>query len=256
MLIRIKFSKTGSVKFIGHLDTMRYFQKVLFRSALPIRYSEGFNPHPILEFANPLGVGISSSGEYLDFELLNNMPVKDVEDSIRVSLTEGFELIRVSVLNDRVEGVKKASAMSLVDRSDYLLYIEDCGKELKNRIETAFKQYIAQDSIMISAPTKKTERVFDLKENLFGFGTGFEEFLNAVKANPADEKCLIEENPEGVYLYLRLSSGSAMNIRPEIVLESFTSQFDTGVTPGSFAMHRIEMFHNTIDGAIPLWAVK
>ena len=46
MKIRIKFAKTGVMKFVGHLDVMRYFQKAIRRAELPIAYSEGFSPHP------------------------------------------------------------------------------------------------------------------------------------------------------------------------------------------------------------------
>ena len=60
MKIRIKFSKQGAMKFIGHLDTMRYFQKAMRRADVDIRYSEGFSPHQIMSFAAPLGVGLES----------------------------------------------------------------------------------------------------------------------------------------------------------------------------------------------------
>ena len=48
MKVRIKFSKQGPVKFIGHLDVMRYFQKAMRRAAIDIKYSEGFSPHQIM----------------------------------------------------------------------------------------------------------------------------------------------------------------------------------------------------------------
>ena len=70
MKIRIKFSKQGAMKFIGHLDTMRYFQKAMRRADVDIRYSEGFSPHQIMSFAAPLGVGLTGSGEYLDIEVV------------------------------------------------------------------------------------------------------------------------------------------------------------------------------------------
>ena len=70
MKIRIKFRKYGNMKFIGHLDVMRYFQKAIRRADVGIRYSEGFSPHQIMSFAAPLGVGITSEGEYLDIEVV------------------------------------------------------------------------------------------------------------------------------------------------------------------------------------------
>ena len=69
MNIRIKFQKYGVMKFIGHLDIMRYFQKSMRRADINIAYSEGFSPHQIMSFAAPLGVGITSDGEYLDIEV-------------------------------------------------------------------------------------------------------------------------------------------------------------------------------------------
>ena len=69
MKIRIKFAKRGAMKFISHLDVMRYFQKVIKRADIDIAYSEGFSPHQIMSFAAPLGVGLTSTGEYLDIEV-------------------------------------------------------------------------------------------------------------------------------------------------------------------------------------------
>ena len=66
MKIRVKFSKHGAMKFIGHLDIMRYFQKAIRRAEIPIVFTEGFSPHMVMSFANPLGVGLTSDGEYLD----------------------------------------------------------------------------------------------------------------------------------------------------------------------------------------------
>ena len=69
MKLRIKFRKYGVMKFIGHLDMMRYFQKVMRRADIDIAYSGGFSPHQIMSFASPLGVGLMSNGEYLDIEV-------------------------------------------------------------------------------------------------------------------------------------------------------------------------------------------
>ena len=54
MKVRVKFSKYGPVKFIGHLDVMRYFQKAIRRAEIDVAYSEGFSPHQKLSFAAPL----------------------------------------------------------------------------------------------------------------------------------------------------------------------------------------------------------
>ena len=60
MKARIKFSKTGNVKFIGHLDVMRYFQKLIRRAKLDVTYSQGYHPHQIMSFTSQIKEEISS----------------------------------------------------------------------------------------------------------------------------------------------------------------------------------------------------
>ena len=74
---RIKFRKYGIMKFIGHLDVMRFFQKVMRRADIPIAFTGGYSPHMIMSFAQPLGVGITSDGEYLDIELKEPIDSKE-----------------------------------------------------------------------------------------------------------------------------------------------------------------------------------
>ena len=62
MKARIKFKKYGALRFIGHLDVMRFFQKAIRRAHIPIAYTGGYSPHMIMSFANPLGIGITSEG--------------------------------------------------------------------------------------------------------------------------------------------------------------------------------------------------
>ena len=62
------------MKFVGHLDTMRYFQKAIRRANLPVAFSGGYSPHMIMSFAAPLGVGTESLGEYFDLELIDSHP--------------------------------------------------------------------------------------------------------------------------------------------------------------------------------------
>jgi len=259
MLVRIKFSKEGALKFIGHLDTMRYFQKAFFRSGLPLRYTEGFNPHPIMEFANPLGVGLTSNGEYLDFELTKDYTVEDIAAALEKALTDGFNLEKVSILEDRIPGKKKASAMSLVNRADYLLYLPGgLDKSTKETATAAFESYLSKDKLPVTVKTKTAEKEIDLKEFIYAEATSFEDFKAKL---PDDEytaalKSSIEEKEDGLYFYLRLSSGSVNNIKPEVFLEDLIEKENLNLKADDFIQHRIEMFHLTDTGVVPLWAVK
>lgn len=72
--VRIKFAKTGPLRYVGHLDFMRAVQKIIRRTDIEAAYTKGFSPHHILSFASPLGVGLESTGEYFDLELAYRDP--------------------------------------------------------------------------------------------------------------------------------------------------------------------------------------
>ena len=92
--IRIKFRKYGVMRFIGHLDIMRYFQKAMRRAEIDICYSEGFSPHQIMSFAAPLGVGITSDGEYLDIEVNSTRSSEASIKALNDTMVEGVEVTR------------------------------------------------------------------------------------------------------------------------------------------------------------------
>ena len=100
MKVRIRFAKYGALKFIGHLDVMRYFQKAIRRADLPIAYSEGFSPHQIMSFAAPLSVGHTSEGEYLDIEVTSQITAfsgdKEIlKEKLQAVMVEGISILDV-----------------------------------------------------------------------------------------------------------------------------------------------------------------
>ena len=94
MKVRIKFAKSGVMKFIGHLDVMRFFQKVMRRADIPIAFSGGYSPHMIMSFAQPLGIGLTSDGEYLDIELTEPIDSKEAVARMNAVSVEGIEMVR------------------------------------------------------------------------------------------------------------------------------------------------------------------
>lgn len=126
MKIRIKFRKQGIMKFIGHLDIMRYFQKAMRRAEIDICYSEGFSPHMIMSFAAPLGVGLTSDGEYLDIEIGQELSSQDAVRRLNAVMAEGIEVISFR----KIPEGKASNAMSLVAAADYeVRFREGCEPE-------------------------------------------------------------------------------------------------------------------------------
>ena len=116
MKVRVKFKKTGIMKFIGHLDVMRYFQKVNRRAGVDIAYSGGFSPHQIMSFASPLGLGLTSEGEYLDMEILSTDTSDHMVKRMNETMAEGMEIVSFLLLPETAK-----PAMSVVAAADYLI---------------------------------------------------------------------------------------------------------------------------------------
>ena len=101
MKLRIKFKKYGPVRFIGHLDVMRFFQKANRRAELDVAYTGGFSPHQIMSFAAPLGVGLTSNGEYMDLEVHSLTSCEDVKQRLNAASVPGIEITSVKILPDK-----------------------------------------------------------------------------------------------------------------------------------------------------------
>ena len=80
---RIFFSKTGLMSYVGHLDLLRAFQRMLRISNLPIYYSQGFHPKVFINICPPLAVGIHGENEYVDFALTEFMKIKQITEKIK-----------------------------------------------------------------------------------------------------------------------------------------------------------------------------
>ena len=115
MKVRIKFSKEGPMKFVGHLDTMRYFQKAIRRAEIPIAFTTGYSPHMIMSFAQPLGVGVTSDGEYFDIEITEPISSEKAVAQLNAVMVEGVEVISFR----EISSDKKASGMTIVAAADY-----------------------------------------------------------------------------------------------------------------------------------------
>ena len=91
--LRLRFSKTGRAVYISHLDLMRTMQRVFSRAGVPLRYSEGFNPHAKISIILPLSVGTASLCEYMDFALTEDRDLDALPEAINPYMPEGIEAL-------------------------------------------------------------------------------------------------------------------------------------------------------------------
>lgn len=152
----IRFTKTGGVKFISHLDTLRTLHRALKRAEMPISYSKGFNPHPSISVASPLSLGISSLCEYADLELDEYISEKELIDRLNSALPEGIRVLEA--LN--VCG-KRPSSMGIVEGSSYSIVLEH--KSDKKTIEDIINNILSKDEIFRNKKSKTGDKIVDIR---------------------------------------------------------------------------------------------
>nr|WP_207715501.1 TIGR03936 family radical SAM-associated protein [Clostridium beijerinckii] len=119
-----KFTKEENIKFISHLDVLKTIQKNIRRAGLPIEYSQGFNPHMNTSIAQPLSVGVYSSGEYMDMVLTTEMDENKIVDKLNDTAPSGIRYISALAIPYK-EGEKKVpQAMALIDAARYTIKIK------------------------------------------------------------------------------------------------------------------------------------
>ena len=106
--VRVFFKKKGSMKFISHLDLARSVTRALFRTELPIYYTEGFNPHPKIVFALPLSIFQESEYEIFDFALYTPVPFAEIEEKLKKAFPE-LEIFKVTKPKFKLKEVSSAS---------------------------------------------------------------------------------------------------------------------------------------------------
>lgn len=105
-MLRALFEKTGDAVYISHLDLMRLFQRAFQRARLPLTHTKGFNPRPSVSIALPLGVGVESGCELLDFDLEGERPpCSEICDRLNAALVEGVGVLKVYDNPDKLKNL-------------------------------------------------------------------------------------------------------------------------------------------------------
>lgn len=99
--IRIKFQKTGRLKYISHLDLCRTMTPAMIRAGIPIWYTEGFNPHPKMVFTQPLPLFAESECEYLDIKIVEPMSCEEIKERLNGALASELAVLAVYVPSEK-----------------------------------------------------------------------------------------------------------------------------------------------------------
>lgn len=225
MKIRIKFRKHGVMKFIGHLDMMRYFQKAMRRADIPIKFTEGFSPHMVMSFANPLGVGLTSDAEYFDIELKEPVASLDAVERLNKVMVDGVDIVSFVEIEDG----RRHTGMAIVSAADYK--VSEITNGFTDQFKERFDSFVALDEVKIVKKTKKSEREVDIRPLIYGIKF------------------------DGEAVTMQVATGSVENLKPDLVMSSMLEFMDIDSSTMKFTYHRTEVYADSTvndDRFIPL----
>lgn len=219
MKLRIKFSKKGPLRFIGHLDIMRYFQKAIRRSDIDIAYSTGFSPHQIMSFAAPLGVGVESEGEYFDIEVNSVTTAEDMIARLNAEMAEGMTITGIRILSDNAK-----NAMASVKAASYRLRWKD-GYSPEYNLSEAVAEFLSKEEVLYTKQTAKSVIERNLKEAVY-------------ELKAMDERTI----------YMLVDASSAGNVKPGAVVECLAGFYGKKYDSNAIQVTREDTFTDTSDG--------
>lgn len=147
--IRLRFARTGRVRFLSHLDFMTLFQRAASRAGVPLAFSQGFNPHPKIAFGPALPVGMESEAEYLDMETDPFIDLLETVKGLNRALPEG-----IRVLEARVVPKKAPSLSGSITRHVYEVRIP---REHAERMEERTRDFLARAAVLVLRDGKEKD---------------------------------------------------------------------------------------------------
>lgn len=134
--LRIHFSKTDQMRFTGHLDLILTWERIFRRSGLPLAYSEGFSPRPLLSMAAPLPLGFTSIGEIGDFWLSEIVQLNTVQSNVKNALPPGLEIHSVHEIPDLFKGKLPSLIIAAKYSSKLIGDVRNLDKRIKELLDS------------------------------------------------------------------------------------------------------------------------
>jgi radical SAM-linked protein len=147
--IRMKFTKSGRIRFLSHLDFMTLFQRAVVRAAVPIAFSQGFNPHQKIAFGPALPVGMESETEYLDLETDPFADLLQITRGLNNTLPEGVRILETKVVPKKAESLSGS-----ISRYTYEVAV---AAQYQVGIEERVKDFLSRTSVIVSKEGKQKD---------------------------------------------------------------------------------------------------
>ncbi|SHH35291.1 radical SAM-linked protein [Caloranaerobacter azorensis DSM 13643] len=219
--IRVRFSKKDDMKYISHLDLMRLFQRAFRRADIPVKYSQGFNPHPKFSLATALPIGVTSDGEYMDVELENDIDKDEFINKLNDVLPDGIKILSGKYIKT------SKSLMSLIEWSDYIIEFYITGNISKEDVENCIGKILKKDKIYVKKVKIKNKKEI-IKEV-------------DIRSGIRNLKLLVIEGKR-VIIKATLKSGSKGNLKPRYIIDVMKKIGNMEIVDDSIKIHRLELY--------------
>ncbi len=170
---RVRFSKTGKMRFLSHHDVLRMFERALRRTGLPLRMTEGYNPHPILSFPTALGLGIESLDEVMEFELSTWTAPRAILQQLGAQLPDGFAVTGVEAF--------ARQARSFVDFVEYEADAPGQGGGVADRI----RDFLGRAEARIERKSDKGTKTVEIRQYVIGLEAEGEKIFLRIRVTDA-----------------------------------------------------------------------
>ncbi|MCF8000243.1 MAG: TIGR03936 family radical SAM-associated protein [Halanaerobiales bacterium] len=197
MLIRAEYEKRDELKYISHLELMNTFRRTFRRAKLPVKYTQGYNPHIIFSMSQPLPVGMIGYSEYFDLELKEKISFNLLKNEINKFLPEGIKVFEIVEISD---DDKSLQAIVNTARYEYEMSLENDDINA----EKIISEFLDKDEMEITRyRRKKDDRLIDLAPMIYNG--------KVVKDNIWE---------------FTISTGSSGNVRPQEVVRALKLETD------------------------------
>ena len=199
------------------MDLLKVFERAFARSRLPMKYSQGFNPHQLIAMASPLSLGMTSAAEYAEVEFTEEVPCGEIRDRLNDCLPEGVRILFAFRLEEgeKIGMGQMAAAAYTIDFKNL------CSEDF---LKDALPKYMALPEIITEKKTKRGIKETDIRPDIF--------------------KAQIQaENPLKVDVLL--AAGSKANLKPEVFAGGLFAHFGKEFSPNKLVMERREIFRQT-----------
>ena len=154
-IYRIKYTKTGRIRFISHLDVMRALTRALNRADIPVAYSKGFNPRPKISMGPPLPLGYESRCEMADLVLARMLPPVTLHQQLGAALPEGLNLMETDWASGSLQSLSGASSVCYM--------IELKGNRAFDDAGALIRDFLEKDSVSVERIRKDAHKVIDVR---------------------------------------------------------------------------------------------